>query len=314
MSRRLQLHSRHHCQASRGKQEPEPEPLEPGRTGNRLATTIKRKQAQLQATLKEMGEEALEEQLQAAGEFPVTPAHRFATLIECTIPTGRPVLVFELSRPSPSTTSSQLAEMAQRWVSWGADALVVPTDAEVTSTGSADLLAVCRAVSVPVLQRDWILHPLQITDCKAAGAAGLLGIITQVSGRGTAVMSSYAAALGLDAPVEVCNRTDVQAMSQAGVGLFGVNLAVGLSLALPNFATDMAKGLLADLPFGAASLVGIRSFDEALKARLAGADAIFVKNELINPVLAERKPANPYQKYGMEGLIERLKDVTCGDD
>ena len=43
----------------------------------------------------------------------------------------------------------------------------------------------------------------QITDCKAAGAAGMLGIITQVSGRGTAVMSSYAAALGLDAPVEV---------------------------------------------------------------------------------------------------------------
>ena len=31
----------------------------------------------------------------------------------------------------------------------------------------------------------------------------MLGIITQVSGRGTAVMSSYAAALGLDAPVEV---------------------------------------------------------------------------------------------------------------
>ncbi len=59
-------------------------------------------------------------------------------------------------------------------------------------------------------------------------------------------------------------------MSEAGVGLFGVNLAVGLSLALPNFATDMAKGLLADLPFGAASLVGIKTFDEALKARLAG--------------------------------------------
>ena len=46
----------------------------------------------------------------------------------------------------------------------------------------------------------------------------------------------------------------------------------------------------------------------------AGADAIFVKQELIAPVLAEGKPANPYQKYAMEGLIERLKDVTCGDD
>lgn len=96
-----------------------------------------------------------------------------AAVLQHTIPTGRPVLVFELSRPSPSTTSSQLAEMAQRWVSWGADALVVPTDAEATSTGPADLLAVCRAVSVPVLQRDWILHPLQVLyhNSTVAGAS-----------------------------------------------------------------------------------------------------------------------------------------------
>lgn len=52
----------------------------------------RRKQAQLQTTLKEMGEEALEEQLQAAGEFPVTPAHRFATLIEV----SHPLMVFLL--------------------------------------------------------------------------------------------------------------------------------------------------------------------------------------------------------------------------
>lgn len=36
-----------------------------------------------------------------------------------------------------------------------------------------------------------------------AGAAGVIGVIGQVNGRGTAVMSSFAAAIGLDAPVEV---------------------------------------------------------------------------------------------------------------
>ena len=46
---------------------------------------FRRKQAQLQNTLTELGEEALEEQMQAAGEFPVTPAHRFATLIEVSL-------------------------------------------------------------------------------------------------------------------------------------------------------------------------------------------------------------------------------------
>ncbi len=45
----------------------------------------RRKQAQLQLVLKELGEEGLEEQLQSAGEFPATPAHRFTTLIEVII-------------------------------------------------------------------------------------------------------------------------------------------------------------------------------------------------------------------------------------
>ena len=35
------------------------------------------------------------------------------------------------------------------------------TDAEHTSTGYADLVAACRATRIPVLQRDWMLHPMQ---------------------------------------------------------------------------------------------------------------------------------------------------------
>ncbi len=53
-----------------------------------------------------------------------------------------------------------------------------------------------------------MIHPLQVVEVKQAGAAGVLGVIGQVNGRGTAVMSSFAAAVGLDAPVEVraCDR------------------------------------------------------------------------------------------------------------
>lgn len=51
--------------------------------------------------------------------------------------------------------------------------------------GLADLFAVCQAVEAPVLVRDWVLHPLQIVDAKEAGAAGLLGIVTSVTGNGT---------------------------------------------------------------------------------------------------------------------------------
>ena len=46
----------------------------------------------------------------------------------------------------------------------------------------------------------------QVVDAKEAGAAGVLGTIAQVSVRAAPVLSSFAAALGLDAPVEVPTR------------------------------------------------------------------------------------------------------------
>jgi hypothetical protein len=116
---------------------------------------------------------------------------------------GRSVLVYELVRPSPSSTSADLAALAKKYVSLGADALCVRVDSEDTPEGLKDLFVVSQAVKVPVIARDYIIHPLQIVEVKESGAAGALGVIGQVNGRGTAILSSFAAALGLDAPVEV---------------------------------------------------------------------------------------------------------------
>ncbi len=47
-------------------------------------------------------------------------------------------------------------------------------------------------------------HAPQIVEAKQAGAAGVLGTIACVLGKGAPTMSSFAAAVGLDCPVEVC--------------------------------------------------------------------------------------------------------------
>jgi indole-3-glycerol phosphate synthase len=57
---------------------------------------------------------------------------------------------------------------------------VVRVDSEDTPEGSKDLFIVRQAVKVPVLARDWYIHPLQIVEAKEAGAAGLIGVIAQV--------------------------------------------------------------------------------------------------------------------------------------
>lgn len=68
----------------------------------------------------------------------------------------------ELARPSPSSTPSQLATLAKQHVACGADALCVRIDAEDTPEGSKDLFSVVQAVKVPVLARDWYIHPIQV--------------------------------------------------------------------------------------------------------------------------------------------------------
>ena len=52
----------------------------------------------------------------------------------------------------------------------------------------------------------------------------------------------------LHARLQVVNRTEVEAMIGGGVPFFAINLAVGISLAIPGFQSDIAKGLLHALP------------------------------------------------------------------
>jgi indole-3-glycerol phosphate synthase len=44
--------------------------------------------------------------------------------------------------------------------------------------GQADLLAVCERVQIPVLQLDWMLHPIQLIDSAEAGVCAPHGPVT----------------------------------------------------------------------------------------------------------------------------------------
>jgi hypothetical protein len=78
---------------------------------------------------------------------------------------------------------------------------------------------------------------------------------------------------------------------------------VGLSVGIAGYGAAIARGLLANLPFGAISLAGARTVDEARAAREAGADALFIRRELVDAFA------------GREGeLVRALRCATDGDD
>jgi indole-3-glycerol phosphate synthase len=99
---------------------------------------------------------------------------------------------------------------------------------------------------------------------------------------------------------------EVDGLGRSGVVFYGINLSVGLSVAIPGFASDMAHGLLGELPFGTISLVGVKDVEGARKARASGADALLVKAEMIAAAAAEGKD--------LRTLLDQVLYVTSGDD
>lgn len=75
----------------------------------------------------------------------------------------RVAIIAEVPKAEKGEPSERLAERARILSKAGVQALSVKTDAYDTDLGLQDLFTVVRAVpNIPVLRRDWIIHPLQV--------------------------------------------------------------------------------------------------------------------------------------------------------
>jgi indole-3-glycerol phosphate synthase len=224
------------------------------------------------------------------------------------------MLVIEIARPldlSPRAEPRALGQLAVRRLKEGFDAIAVCCDGSDSSDSLQDLVATVRAIEgcpsyrdVPVLAKDWLLHPLQLLDTVDAGAAGFLGLVRQVSGGGTMTLSRFGTALGLDVPVEVVNAQEAAEAARAGVSLYALGTSVGISVSVPGFRESVTEGVLETLPFGSLSIVGVRTVEECRRARYAGADALLVRREMIEG-LSDREVVQ---------LVDDIRYACSGDE
>nr|PNR33040.1 hypothetical protein PHYPA_024983 [Physcomitrium patens] len=272
-------------------------------TRSKLGSIIKNKQRILESQLRGMAEGELESKL-ALTKAVMKPYNLLDTIAQ-QIMEGRTSVVVEAARLSPSETPEMLAERCVKYVEWGATAISVCTDEESSPNGLADLTAVCQAVTVPVLRRDWIIHPLQIADTCEAGATALTTVYSILS-KGLPAILNYAVSLGLDAVVEVINMKELQEVATLGIPIYGINLSVGLAISMPSIRQDISKSLIGEIPFGASSMVGVYSIEEARTMKIAGADAVYIKHEVLHGPQATEKNAQVF--------LENLREAMSGDD
>ena len=148
---------------------------------------------------------------------------------------------------------------------------------------------------------------LQVIETKEAGAAGVLGIIVQVNGKGTPVMTSFTAAMGLDGPAEVVNQLELDFLASNDVPLYAINCgAASVSSALPSAAAEIAQALLRALPAESPGIVGVASVAEARAASEAGAAALLVKTGMLEDACADARAC--------ETFMRELRYAVSGDD
>ena len=134
-------------------------------------------------------------------------------------------VIAEVKRASPSQGAiAELdpAETARSYETAGAAALSVLTEPRHFGGEAGHLQQVSAAVDIPLLRKDFTVHPQQLSEAAALGASAVL-LIVAVLGEHTAAYLQLAGQLGLDALVEVHSDPELDIALDSGAQLIGIN-------------------------------------------------------------------------------------------
>ncbi len=222
---------------------------------------------------------ALEEQLAAAPDV-----RGFEAALRARIERGVPAVIAEIKKASPSKgvirADFDPVEIARSYERGGAACLSVLTDVDFFQGSDAYLQQARNACTLPVLRKDFVIDPYQVTEARVLGADCVLLIVAALDDVMLHHLSGQALALGMDVLIE-SHDGDEFARALQVPGLHGRMPVLGINNRdLRDFSVslDTTLDLLADLPEGRLLVTesGIHTRDDVARMREAGVDGFLV--------------------------------------
>ena len=140
---------------------------------------------------------------------------------------GPMALIAEIKQASPSAgvirDGVDMGRIALAYQAGGASAVSVLTEAHFFQGALSHLRQVREAVSLPVLQKDFIIDPFQIYEGRMAGADAILLIAAILDPRQLREFAELAGGLALLPLVEVHDEEDLKKISGVDLPLIGIN-------------------------------------------------------------------------------------------
>jgi indole-3-glycerol phosphate synthase len=197
---------------------------------------------------------------------------------------GSPTVIAEVKRASPSAgpidDAADPVETANAYARGGAAAISVLTESRHFHGSLDDLARVRAAVDLPLLRKDFLIHPDQIIEARSAGADSVLLIASCVTPDELVELIEASRSLGMEPLVETHSDEDLEGALATDAEVIGVN------------ARDL-ETLEVDVPSAVARLrritgdrvavfeSGIRSHEDVAVAVAAGATAVLVGEALM---------------------------------
>lgn len=151
---------------------------------------------------------------------------------------GRHVIA-EVKKASPSKgvirADFDPLAIAREYAASGASAISVLTEERHFQGKGEYLTAIRAAVPVPLLRKDFLFDPYQVTEARALGADAVLLILAMLDEALFLELQSAAGETGLDVLVEVHDEDELERALAAKAPLIGVN-----NRDLRTFATSLA--------------------------------------------------------------------------